>query len=193
MPYSGKRCKIWETRYSPSIKGNPREKENGVGKKSHEGKFSIGFVHRRVSATLDAPDRWRRGWYCNNGLHRNRSQQGGGGVMFWGAIIGNELVGLFKVADRVKMTAKLYIDFIKEHLEPCYNKKNLSFRKKLIFIHGNALLQAAKVTTEYLERVLPDNWQNIAMPSLLSRLRIHRKSVEYLEKEDLLRRKAEHL
>lgn len=30
---------------------------------------------------------------------------GSGGVMFWATIVGNELYGLFRVADRVKMTA----------------------------------------------------------------------------------------
>ena len=68
--------------------------------------------------------------------------------MFWGVIIGNKLVG---VADRIKMTAKLYIDFIKEHLKPWHKKKDLSFRKKMIFMHDNAPSHAAKVTTEYLK------------------------------------------
>ena len=50
------------------------------------------------------------------------------------------------------MTAKLYIDFIKEHLETWHKKKDLSFRKKLIFMHDYAPSHAAKVTTEYLEK-----------------------------------------
>ena len=54
-----------------------------------------------------------------------RRQQGGGGVMFWAAIIGNELIGPFRVADGVKMTAKLYVDFTKEHLVPWHKKKKL--------------------------------------------------------------------
>ena len=65
--------------------------------------------------------------------------------------IGNELVRPFSVADRVKMAAKLYIDFIMRHLEPWHMKTDLSFRKKMIFIHGNPPFQAAKVNTEYLE------------------------------------------
>ena len=72
--------------------------------------------------------------------------------MFWGAIIGNELVRPFRVADGVKITAKLYIDFIKEPLEPWHKKKDLSFRKNMIFMHDNAPSRAAKVTTKYLER-----------------------------------------
>ena len=73
-------------------------------------------------------------------------------MRFWGAIIGNELVGPSRVADGVKITVKLYIDFIKEHLESWHKMKDLSFRKKMMFIHGNAPFQAARVTTEYLER-----------------------------------------
>ena len=59
-------------------------------------------------ATLDGPDGWRRGWYCTEGPHpqRIRRRQGGGGVMFWGAAIGNELVRPFRVSDEVKMTAE---------------------------------------------------------------------------------------
>ena len=44
--------------------------------------------------------------------------------MFWAAIIGNEMVGPFKVADGVKMTAKIYIHFLKEHLITWQKGKN---------------------------------------------------------------------
>ena len=40
----------------------------------------------------------------------SKDQQGGSGVMFWAGIIGNELVGPFRISDGVKMTAKLSID-----------------------------------------------------------------------------------
>ena len=105
-------------------------------------------------ATLDGADWWREEWYHNDGLLPQwiRHQQGDG-VMFCAAIIGNELVGPFRVADGVKITAKLYIDFIKEHLEPWYKKKNLSFRKKIVFMHDNAPSHSARIATEYLERV----------------------------------------
>ena len=73
--------------------------------------------------------------------------------MFCAAIIGNGLVGPFRVADGVKITVKLYIDFIKEHLEFWYKMKNLSFRKKMVFMHDNAPSHSARIATEYLERV----------------------------------------
>ena len=37
----------------------------------------------------------------------------GAGVMFWAAIIDNELTGSYKGADGVKMTARVYIHFLK--------------------------------------------------------------------------------
>ena len=60
-------------------------------------------------ATLDGADWWREEWYHNDGLLPQwiRHQQGGGGMMFCAAIIGNDLVGPFRVADGVKITIKL--------------------------------------------------------------------------------------
>ena len=100
---------MWETRGSPSIKGYPCEKENGVGKKSHEGKLQSVMFTNKCRASLDERDGWKRGWYCNDGSRpqRIRPQLGADGVMYWGVIIGIELVGPFRVVDGVKMTAKL--------------------------------------------------------------------------------------
>ena len=60
-------------------------------------------------APLDRPNEWSGGWYCGDGPrpHRIRFQQGPGGVVFWGVIIGNELVESLTVAKVVKMTVKL--------------------------------------------------------------------------------------
>ena len=80
-------------------------------------------------------------------------QQDGGGVIFWAAIIGNKLVGPFKVADGVKMTTKVYIDFLKEHLISWQKKKKLAFSKNMVFMHDNAPSHAAKLTTEHLNSV----------------------------------------
>ena len=52
------------------------------------------------------------------------------------------------------MTAKLYVDFIKEHVEPWHKKKNLSSWKKMLFMHDNAPSHASRITTEYLESIL---------------------------------------
>ena len=46
-------------------------------------------------ATLDGPDGFSRGWVLNklDISVRLRRQQGGGGVMFWAAILGSKLIG----------------------------------------------------------------------------------------------------
>ena len=84
--------------------------------------------------------------------------------MFWGVIIDNEQVRPFRVADGVKMTTKLYIDFSNKLLEPWHKKKDLSFRKKMIFTHGNASFLAEKVTTKYLERVFTRHGKILQRP-----------------------------
>ena len=74
-------------------------------------------------------------------------------MISWAAIIGNELVGPFRVVDSVEITAKLYINIMKEHLEPWHKKENLAFQKKMVFMHDNAHSHSARIATEYWERV----------------------------------------
>ena len=64
-------------------------------------------------ATLDGPDGWAKGWDFNGGdcPTRMRWQQGGGGVMIWGGIIGDALVGPFRVPEGVKLTSITYCEF----------------------------------------------------------------------------------
>ena len=110
-------------------------------------------------ATLDGPDGWSRGWYdaqfpSPQGLRR---QQGGGGIMVWEEIINNEIVGLFRVKDGVKITAETYTAFLKEFLLPWYKKKSLSFRKKMIFMQDNAPSHAARLTLDFLKKSFVKN------------------------------------
>ena len=86
------------------------------------------------------------------------------GVMFRGAIIGNALVGQFRVADGAEMTAKLYIAFIKKHLEPWHKKKDSSVRKRIIFMDDIAPSHGAKVTTEYSEMIFATQGQIMQWP-----------------------------
>ena len=117
--------------------------------------------------TLDGPDGWRRGWYCKKGPRpdRIRRQQGGGGVMFWAAIIGNELVGPFRVSDGVKMTAKVYMDFLKKHLVPWYKKKSWHPEKTWFSCTDNAPSDAARLTTEYLNSVFARHGKIMEWPA----------------------------
>ena len=107
-----------------------------------------------------------RGWYCRDGPRpeRIRLQQGGGGVMLWAAIIGNELVGPFRVSDGVKMTAKVYLDFLKKQLIPWYKKKKLAFRKNMFFMH-DAPSHGARLTTEYLNSVFARHGKVMQWPA----------------------------
>ena len=99
-------------------------------------------------ATLDGPDGWCRGWLVNGTTKptRARRQQGGGGVMFWAALIGKEVVGPFRVPDGLKMNAQSYTQFLKENLLPA------AFKKKIIFMQDNAPSHAARYTIDFLAK-----------------------------------------
>ena len=103
-------------------------------------------------ATLDGPDGWSRGWVIRGDQcpTRIRRQQGGGGVMLWAGIVGDELVGPFRVQEGVKLTSNTYCQFLKSFLEPWLEEVPLSRLRNLIFMHDNAPSHAAKATTQYL-------------------------------------------
>lgn len=103
-------------------------------------------------ATLDGPDGWSAGWIRHDCPRptRIRRQQGGGGVMFWAGIIGNEIVGPFRVPEGVKLTSATYVQFLRENFIPWFKKKSRSFKQKMIFMHDNAPAHKAKNTVESL-------------------------------------------
>lgn len=51
-----------------------------------------------------------------------RRQQGGGAVMFWAAIIDDELVGPFWVQDGVKVNSEGYCSFLETNFLPWWKK-----------------------------------------------------------------------
>lgn len=55
--------------------------------------------------TLDGPDGWSREWILDERETptRLRRQQGGGRNMIWAGIVGNKVIGPFKVVDGVKL------------------------------------------------------------------------------------------
>lgn len=106
-------------------------------------------------ATLDGPDGWSRGW-LRDGVpipNRLRRQQGGGGIMFWAGIVGNTLVGPFKVPEGVKITSEAYISFLTKHFQPWYKAQPLSFKRKAILMHDGAPAHSAKATKAYLAKI----------------------------------------
>ena len=66
-------------------------------------------------------------------------------------------MGLFRVKDGVKITAETYTAFLKEFLLPWYEKKSLSFRKKMIFMQDNAPSHAAHLTLDFLKKSFVKN------------------------------------
>ncbi|XP_076044757.1 uncharacterized protein LOC143027362 [Oratosquilla oratoria] len=102
-------------------------------------------------ATLDGPDGWAKVWSPTGAAipHRVRRQQGGG-EFFWAGIIGDTLVGPFRVPEGVKLTSQAYISFLDEHLSPWLYDLPLLRRRQLIFMHANAPSHAAKATTSFL-------------------------------------------
>ena len=68
-----------------------------------------------------------------------RRQQGGGGVMIWGGIIGNAINGPFRVPEGLKLSSATYCPFLKNSLQPWLDNRPLATMKKIIFMHDNAL------------------------------------------------------
>lgn len=106
-------------------------------------------------ATLDGPDGWGKGW-VGNGQQRHtrfRRQQGGGGVMIWAGIIGDELVGPVRVPEGVKITSAAYCQLLGSALLPWLEDVPLLKRFKLIFQHDNAPSHSAKATQAFLSSI----------------------------------------
>lgn len=107
-----------------------------------------------MGVTLDRPDGCARGWLTNGhrAPARGRCQQGGGDVVVWAAVINDELVGPFQVADGLKMNSRNYWQFLEDTLFKQRYKKSAAFRKAMIFMHDNAPSHAAKYSTDWLAR-----------------------------------------
>ena len=81
-----------------------------------------------------------------------RRQQGVGGVMIWAGIIGDELVGPFRVPDGLKLTAATYCEFLKTALEPWLDDLPLSrLKSERQFSCTTTPSHAAKATTTVLK------------------------------------------
>jgi transposase len=139
----------------PPLKNVHRENRVQWAKQYLKQDFQHVLFTDECRATLDGPDGWSSGWLRHDNAKpaRIRRQQGGGGVMFWAGIIGNELIGPFRVPEGVKLTSATYVQFLKENFIPWYRSKSRSFKQKMIFMHDNAPAHKAKNTVEYLKGV----------------------------------------
>ena len=70
--------------------------------------------------------------------------------MFLAGIIGDELVGPFRVVDGIKITTITCIYFLNNNLILWYKKKTLAMRRSGIFMQDDATSHSTKVTEELL-------------------------------------------
>lgn len=96
--------------------------------------FQCILFTNKCRVSLDDPDnRWRGCCLKENPkLICLRHQQRGGGVMFWGEIIGNELVG---PQNDFKMNFSVYVKFFRVNLQWYLMKKTLIFKWKVVFMY----------------------------------------------------------
>ena len=114
--------------------------------------FSKVIFTDECRATLDGPDGWSSGWIRNghSAPTRKRRQQGGGGVMFWAAIIKDELVGPFRVATGVKINSQTYCEFLKKNFLPWWKKVPAKVKKTRVFMQDNASSHGSHYSREWL-------------------------------------------
>ena len=73
--------------------------------------------------------------------------------------------GPFKVPEGVKITSIIYIGFLKTHYVPWYKTQPLQFKKKVVFMHNEALVHSAKKTVTFLDKILDKGTRLIKWPA----------------------------
>lgn len=116
--------------------------------------FSQVFFTDECRATLDGPDGWASGWVLNkqNVGTRYRRQQGGGGVMFWAGIIGDQVVGPYKVEKGIKLDSVNYCSLLDRAFFPWYKALKPAAKRKFIFMQDNARSHVSKYTMDHLKK-----------------------------------------
>ena len=123
---------------------DPQREAPGMVCPVPELRFQPCSLHRRIAGNT--------GWVAHGRAAPTRSKrrQDGDGVIV--GIIGNELVGPFKVEDCVKIDSVGYTQFLEKNLMPWTKKKSVAFKKKMIFMQDNAPSHASKFTREWLAK-----------------------------------------
>lgn len=105
-------------------------------------------------ATLDGPDGWASGWVLHQHevKTRSRRQQGGGGVMIWAGIIGDQVLGPFMVEKGVKLNSEAYCSLLNQNFFPWYKKLTPSKKRSFIFQQDNAPSHVSQHTMDYLRK-----------------------------------------
>ena len=104
--------------------------------------------------TLDGPGGWSKGWILDDRTApiTKRRQQDGGGIVIWTGIVGNKLIGPFKVDDGVTLTSETYCKFLSNTFFKWYRSQKRSSKANYVFMHENAPSHAANATTQFLAK-----------------------------------------
>ena len=139
---------------APPLNARHKEKRLNWAKNYLKTDFSKVIFTDECRATIDGPDGWATGCIINGQPTPTRisRQQGGGGVMFWAAIVDKDIIGPFRVPDGVKIDSVGYCDLLQKWFMPWWKRKAVKTRKSLIFMHDNAPAHASKFTHEWLAR-----------------------------------------
>lgn len=145
-------AKVQKAKTRPPLKKIHREKRMEWAKQYLKADFSKVIFTDECRANLDGPDGWASGWISSGHAapSRLRRQQGGGGVMFWAAIVDDELVGPFQVQDGVKVNSEGYCTVLTINFLPWWKRKSAKVRKTLVFMHDNAPSHASRYSQEWL-------------------------------------------
>ena len=196
------RCKALSTFASnrkassrPPLNKKHKEKRIKWARKYMKTDFQKVLFTDECRASLDGPDGWARGWVLDERPlpSRLRRQQGGGGVMFWAAIIKDTLIGPFRVPEGVKINAASYCDFLEENFFRWWKRQPLRERRSMIFMHDNAPAHAAIHTRVFLGKkgVVDDRmmvWP-AASPDLnpwaIFKMRLYENNRQFSSKDEL--------
>ena len=143
-----------ETEYSPSLNHQAHKSANWMDQKVCQDRLPERSFHRWVQSN----PRWTSmdRLPCKRLQQTIKSETTTRVILvscFGAGIIGNELVGPFRVPDGFKMNALTYRNFLQDNFIPWSHSKCPAFRKNIIFMQDNAPSHAAPSTVEYLTNV----------------------------------------
>ena len=117
--------------------------------------FSSVMFTDECRPTFDGPDGWAKEWISFNDSSRVRArrQHIGQGVMFWAAIVGDSIIGPFRIEDGIKIYSKGHFAFLNKHFLPRWKKQPLKLRRTLMCMYNNALSHVLRYTTALLMKL----------------------------------------
>ena len=147
-----KLAKVKKPQSNPVLTKKHKMQRVAWAKKYLKQDFSNVIFTDECRASLDGPDGWSKGWVADGQQvpARLRRQQGGGGVMFWAAIVGKTLVGPFRVRKGVKMNSEFYTQFLNDNFFTWYESQSANFKQNCIFMQDNAPSHASRYTKNFL-------------------------------------------